>query len=272
MAPARGLEVAERSFEFLRSHTRILLGLAAFVVVPVELFVAYANRALYQNGLLSSLTGNASTSLNQFGPSRTFGSSVLPAASALVGELLSWIGLALMAGPVARIVSAEMTGRRISMGEALRLPAKSWASLVVACLIVHVAEFVGIFAAGAGSCFAMSVFAIVSPIVSLEVAGPFKAIARAWTLSLRRLGPVLGLVMAMSLVTSLLSVAIAALPTTLTSLVGFTGGWVLAGIGRVSATLVTFSVTSVFVAFLYIDLRSWTEGIDILVEVSQPES
>ncbi len=264
LAPRRGLELADEAFDFLRANTRQLLGVAAIFVIPVQLLVAYLSRATYE--------GNAHLGLLKGGSTGIQSSNVISldfaAAITSIGGILSFFTLAAVAGPVALMVAAWARGGAVSTSAALRLGGKRWLSLIAACALVHVCEVIGGIAFGLGTLFAMVVFAVATPVVVLEGAGPFRAIARSWTLSLRRFGPVLGVVLAMTLTTVLFNDAIGLVPTTLPQFVGFSGGWLLAGAGQMLAKLVTVPITAAFAALLYIDLRSWTEGMDIVVALS----
>lgn len=263
LVPRRPLELAEETFEFVRLHTRQLAVLVAIVVLPVQLLVAYLSRAAFA-GQASAVfaIGGTRTTTADLGPFN------LLAGATTLGDMLTFLTLSLVAGPVARMVAAFKTGREVSLRQAARLPMRTWLSLVAACALVHVCEFAGALALLVGSLFAMVVFSVASPVVALEDAGPFRALGRSWRLCLRRFGPVLGVVCAMTLVTMLFSEAIGSLPTVLPEFVGFTGGWLLAGVGMVSAKMVSFAVTASFAAMLYVDLRVWTEGMDIAVALA----
>jgi hypothetical protein len=271
LSPMSPLEVAEASLDFLRDHSAKLLGASAAVVVPIGFLSAYLARSAFEGNVTSSLLngGSFGGSFGQPASGTSLGSANLFGGAASVGTLLFVLGLAVVAAPVCRLVAASVTSRELSLGDAFKMPASQWASVLAACVLVHMAELVGIFGMGVGSLLAMVAFAVVTPVVVLEQAGPLRAMGRSWRLALRRFPPVLGAVLAMSLVTVLLTDATGSALSALPQFVGFRGGWLVAGLGMVLGRTVGFAATASFTAFLYVDMRVISEGMDLMLALAE---
>src|SRR6202011_5491724 len=119
-------------------HARKLFVVVPVFAIPVQLVSAYASRhALGGQSLLSIIND---PSLVRSGSQSASG----PGTLARLGiQLLTWLGLALAGGAISRIVGATFLGRDEPVGQGLRTAWNRAIPLVLAAIVVHLAEAAG---------------------------------------------------------------------------------------------------------------------------------
>ena len=249
-------DLLDGSFAVIKASPRKVFTIAAVILVPVHLAMAYLSRDL-----------GAQTSIDTTFNALNAGSSPVVSDSAIVlaylGAAISALSLFFLGGAIARLVSAWYAGSDVSAGEALGAAFTRTPAILTAFVVLLLAKIAGVFACYVGMIFVVAVFSLTAPALVVEHLGPMAAAARSWRLITRRFWPCLGIVVLASLGASLLTTVIGGIPSLLASLLPAPFDWI--GSAAVSAgvsMLVTTALVSVSV-LMYLDLRIRTEGLDI---------
>ena len=134
-------------------------------------------------------------------------------------------------------------------------------------MVVHLAELVGSFVA-IGSIVFMAFFLVVAPAIALEGLGAMKGLKRSWSLTSRRLLPVMGVGVASGIVAYVLGQALSALPDFAGLLVGLDVGWIILAAGRAATGLVVGPIIALTAVLCYLDLRVRLEGLDLELAIA----
>jgi hypothetical protein len=210
-------------------------------------------------------------------PASVFDSSVFDLGSTDTGgQLLVVYGalfaqsllLAVAGLVVAKVVVADICARPITVGQALgalrRLPA-----VFVAWLVTKLAIVVG-------GCFFVGFVPVIvwtlalSPVIAVEGLGPFGGLQRSIALTSRRWFACLGVVLLTALVSTVIGLALSALPL----LVGLvtpleSSAWILAAVADLLSTVIVVPIVAATAALAYFDLRVRTEGLDLQLELDR---
>ena len=249
-------DLLDGGFNVLRARPRIVLGLAAVFVVPVQVVVAWFNRHALEDleTLLDQTLSNAGA--------RPEGGVGNPWASVL-GTIGTSVGQALIGASLALLVVAWYSGEQPEGREVLRrLKPRAW-SLLGGWLFVHLLELAGLFALGIASLVVMTIYLVTAPAIAVEGLGPFKGMSRSSSLAGRRFWPVLGFAVVSGLVATVLGQILGLLPQLLGLLLGPDFGWIALGVGTIITQMVTATVVGAATALLYLDLRIRREGMDV---------
>jgi hypothetical protein len=180
----------------------------------------------------------------------------------LVALVVEGITLAFVTAAVARLVTGWYTGRTAAAGElvtgALR---RSWA-LAAAWVLVHLVEGAFALALVVPAIVPMAWYAVVSPVIACEDAGPLRAMGRSFQLCKRRFGAVLATCLLTALVHEVLTGALSALGAAAVEL-DVAAAWAVNTAVAAAALLVTMPFVAGVATLLYLDLRVRTEGLDI---------
>lgn len=248
-------DLLDGGFEVLRTRPRIVLGLAAIFVVPVQLVVAYLNRNALSDleTLLDQMATNAGASQSTVGnPAATYlgiiGTSV---AQTLVGAVLAIL-------VVAWYADEQPDGR-----EVLRRLRPRLLALVGGWFFVHLLWLAGFVVLFIGSLVVMALFVVTAPAIAIEGVGPFKGMGRSSTLAGKRFWVALGFALLSGLVASLFGQILSAGPQLIGVLLGEDLGWIALGVGGILSQLLQTTVVGASTALFYLDLRMRREGLDV---------
>lgn len=240
-----------------------MVALAALFVVPAQVALGVLTRDAVDD---TSIRTSFADAFAATGPDDV--ETGFAGGAFVVGMVLNGLALALVTAGVARLITGWYVGHRHRFGTlatgALR---RSWA-LIVAWGLVHVVE--AVFAVGllVPAVVAMTWYAVVSPVIACEGAGPLRAMRRSYGLCKRRFGVVLGLCLLTALVDAVLSFALGALGALYLEL-GWPAGWAVNTAVASASLLVTTPFVAGVATLLYLDLRVRTEGLDIELAVAQ---
>ena len=107
----------------------------------------------------------------------------------------------------------------------------------------------------------LPLFVVVAPVIGVEGGGGMNAIGRSVRLVRPRYFPVMGVAVLMALVSTLLGLALSALPQ---AIVAWSGDWwPLLAVGGIVSEIVVMPFVAAATVLLYFDLRVRTEGLDI---------
>ena len=168
-------------------------------MVPLELLTSWLQReTLSDSGLSGALSAASSTSSPLADITLT----------TVVLFVLSGIVLSVVAGAIAYVMSAWYADRNTTAGRALHASVGRLPALVVAWLMVHAIEAVGLIGLLVGAIFLMPLFVVVAPAIVVERLGPWRGIRRSMRLTQTRYGAVLGIALLVAMVDLILTVAL----------------------------------------------------------------
>lgn len=248
-------DLLDGGFNVLRTRPRIVLGLAAIFVVPVQLVVAYLNRNALADleTLLDQVASNAGASQSSVG-------SPVATYLGIIGTSLAQtlVGAALAILVVAWYAEEQPDGREVLRRLWPRLPA-----LVVGWLFVHLLWVAGFVVLFIGALVVMALFVVTAPAIAIEGIGPFKGMGRSSNLAGKRFWAALGFALLSGLVASLFGQILSIGPQLVGVLIGEDLGWIALGVGGILSQLLQTSVVGASTALFYLDLRMRREGLDV---------
>ncbi len=252
--PIAMTEAIDRGARLLRRRAASIIPAVAVFVVPYEL-VSVATLGVSSSDASQSTPWNLATS-----------SSDRPAWVGWLVIALAGLTLSLVTSVVAPVAVADRMGETVGTGELLWRTLRRSPALVVAWVLVHLAEL-------AGSCTgvlwvaAMVLFMVTVPVIALEGLGPIAAMRRSWRLVAGRFWWCLGLALLTALFTILLSYSLSVLPRVLAS--AFGGWWWVAdGALSIVVGIIGLSIVAGATTFAYLDLRVRREGVDLQLEMA----
>ncbi|MEA2703071.1 MAG: hypothetical protein QOJ69_2242 [Actinomycetota bacterium] len=253
-------DILDGAFNLLKAEFRTLMIVSAAFIVPVQLVAAFLQRDLLGGLGLFDLAVDPSTTDPAF-ESGSAGQSV----ALLVAAAATVLILPFVAGAVSRVVSAAYLGDRMSPRDALRAIAGRWWVFILAWVLVHLIELVGVLFCVLPGLLAMALFVPVAPVIAIEGAGPIRAMRRAGHLVRPRLFPVLGIALLSGLLASTVGQVLSTVPTFLALIVGLRWGWILLAAGSIVTSLVTTPFVAIVATLVYYDGRIRQEGLDLQV-------
>jgi hypothetical protein len=255
-APLRPMTVGAQldgGYDVVRARPRDVLTMTAVFVIPVQLLLAFLNRAALDEG-----NNAVDDAVFRFIADRESGVLV-----PFLNVALGWLAHTFAAAAIAFTVVAWYTGGRPTAAEALAQVRRRWLPLVGAWLLVHLLEGVGLVGIGVGALLMMALLLPTVPAMVVEDLGPVAGVKRSIALARPRLGYVLGVALLSGLLAAVIGRALGAIPQLLGYLLGPDVGWVLFGVGSIVADVVTISVTAATSVLVYLDLRIRQEGLDL---------
>ena len=254
IGPMNFADVLDGAFTLYRANARTLVTVAAVILLPVQLLVAWLGRDLLSDG-----AANFFNDPTTGGVSFDEGSSV---AAVLVGLASMALVVPFVCGVASRVASASYFGGRLGPGDALRAVRGRWWSFVVAWILVHMAEAVGGLLMFFPGLLVMALFVAVAPAIAIEGLRPVAAMRRSAQLLRPRLFPVLGIALGSAVVVTAVEFALGWLPEVLA---GVTGGWawLFVAAGAVVTNVVTTPYVALVATLVYFDARIRSEGMDV---------
>lgn len=251
-------DVLDGGVAVIKAAPRIVITIAAAILVPLELVAAWVQRdSLADRGFAGAIS--AATS-----PSNSSTAGIDLAAIAVLA--LSGVALALVTGAVAALLQGWYSGVAPSAREALRTALQHAPALVAAWIIVHVAELGAGIVVVLPGVLVMPLFLATSPAIVFEHLGPWSAVRRSWRLTRTRYGAVLAASLLIALVSSLLTFALTGLALAF-SFLSF--GWVIDAVCRAASGLVTVPFVAAATTLVYLDTRIRTEGLDLELDIAE---
>lgn len=256
--PRTPSELLDGAFTLLRAHARVILLVSAGFIVPVQVAAAFLSRDVLGGAGLLEIFRDPSTAeaaLEARGTGATTAFLLGAAARALVTPAL--------AGAVSVVAAGSLLGGEVSAGTALRAALRRWPALVVAWILVHVAELVASIFLFLPGLLVMALFVPVAPVIAVEGLGPFRALGRSARLVTSRLFPVLGVALVSGVLASAVNTSLGVVPQTVSYLVGLDRGWVLLAASTTITSLVVTPWVALVAALVYFDGRVRHEGLDL---------
>jgi hypothetical protein len=131
---------------------------------------------------------------------------------------------------------------------------------VVAWVVVHAIEAVGLLGLLVGEIFLMPLFVVVAPAIVVEGLGPWRGIRRSMRLTQARYGAVLGIALLVAVADLILTVALSGIGLLFEF---FDWGWIVSAVCSAGSSLITVPFVAGAATLLYFDLRVRSEGLDL---------
>lgn len=241
-------QIVDGGYRGLRARPGVVLGSGLLFLAPVTVLAGLAG-----GGLVGGVV--------------TRGSVVGTVVNG-VGTSFATFGMGL---PLARVVAAAADGHRLGLGAALRLPARVWASAVVAWLVLAVAKVVGTAFFLLPGLVVVVFGLVVAPVLAVEQLGPFAALRRAAALAGTRFWRCVGVVALQVVATLGVAAALLVLPALVVSGLEDPIARPLGAVLQLGVSLVVMPTAALSTALAYLDLRVRAEGIDLDREIRRRE-
>jgi hypothetical protein len=248
-------DILDGAVEILKLAPRTVILLTAVLVLPVQLAsVAVANSGV-QNPTVIGVLGSP-IFVGQVGSDR---SNV-----AVVLFVLSSAMLPILTAAIAWLAGSWYGGASPGLAEVGRATGRRVPALLLAWLLVHLAEAVAagvtFFLLGLGGVVVMVVFVLTAPAIAVEGVGPLAGMRRAARLARRGFFTLLLVAVLSAIVENVVFFAFVAL-SGLTA--GYSWGWIVTAVLVTVGTLVSKPILAGATALAYIDLRVRAEGLDL---------
>lgn len=254
--PVGVLGVLDGGFELLRFRFPALVGVAAAVLLPLQLAELLVVLGSDRSTGTDPLTTPASFEFLASG-SAGGGWSLL---FALAGALAStWVGLV-----VGTLVASWWSGVDLPVGRAVGLAARRWWVVPVLTALTLAIKVPAACVAGVGFVVADAFVFTAAVAAGAERLGPLAAVRRSFVLSRRNPGTALGVAGGGLLLTLIVQVVVLAGPLLLISSLGV-GGTVAVVVQQAAGlvVLVTVPLTSCIAARAWVEFRCRSEGADL---------
>lgn len=250
----------DEAVHVFKARPRTMIAIAACFTVPVGIIVGFLQRGLLGGFSIGDVLNDPSTA-------DAAARSDTGAAAGIVALLLPSILLPFVAAAYAHVVVGIRLGHEIGAGEALRRSLRCGWALLASWTLIHLAELAGAFVA-LGGIVVMAFCLVTAPAIALESLGPLKGIKRSWSLTSRRLMPVMGLGVASGVVAYVLGQALNAVTDLLGLFVGLRVGWIIVAAGRAATGLVIVPIVALATVLCYLDLRIRLEALDLELAIT----
>jgi hypothetical protein len=255
LRPMTVADILDGAVEILKLAPRTVIVLTAVLLLPIQLaMVAVANSGVQDPTVVGVL--GSPIFVGQVGSDR---SNV-----AVMLFVLSSVLLPILTASIAWLVGSWYGGTSPSLAEVGRATVRRVPVLLLAWLLVHLAEAlaagVTFFVLGLGGVVVMVIFVLTAPVIAVEGLGPLAAMRRAARLARRGFLTLLLVAILSAIVENVVFFAFVAL-SALTA--GFGWGWVVTAVLTTVGTLVSKPIVAGATTLAYIDVRVRAEGLDL---------
>lgn len=250
-------DVLDGAFAILKLRPRDVVTLAVAFVVPIEVVSALLLRDVLGEGPLAAF-GDTDGSTAAEGAGAFSGLDVT-----VVSYVISAASLTLLAGALAHLVARWYDGEDVTAAEAAVVALRRSPALLVAFLVVHLMELVGVLGFVVGAYVVMALLHVVAPVVVAEGVGPFRAIGRSIRLTTSRFGASLAVPGLVGVIGALVAFGVQLVPEAVTVVAPEQWDWLVRAVGQLAAQLVVAPFTAGAAVLYHLDLRIRTEGHDL---------
>ncbi len=240
-----------------RLRARHLIRVAAYIIIPVQILNTIVLLSAQPSGYNIGITGNAS-------PTYDSGNASAQLAANLIVLIAPLLATAFVVAVCARIVADAYSGRPDD-GKAAAAEARRRAFAIIGLeILILLCDGLGFIACGIGVLAPLTWFAVAVPALILERQPVGGALSRSFNLTKSHFFRVLGLVLSVQLLTSVVSVGLAAGVNLVLHHGGNATSAVIAqGLANIIATTLTTPFAAAAVVVVYFDLRIRDEGFDV---------
>ncbi|MGH1505947.1 MAG: hypothetical protein ACRBI6_20530 [Acidimicrobiales bacterium] len=254
--PLGAIDLIDGAFTVIRSAPKVIVSLAALIVLPVAVFQGLVLRdTLGETSLLDSLETGALVDEEQ-----PFSFGVGTQAMLF---LLDWLVLSLIGVVVALVVDEHRQGREATVSSIVRRLVPLLPRWALAFVLVHVVELVGLVLLVLPGLAAVVALSLTSPVLALEGLGAWASLRRSATLVRRSPGVVLVVMLVLFGVSYAVSYAIELLPSIGLFVLPPDAAWPLSSVSVLLNAIIMQPVTAAAMTLVYFDLRYRTEAYDL---------
>ena len=253
-------DILDGAFKLLRANARTILTIVAAISLPLQLVSAFVLRRSYSPGLLNVLSD---PTVAEAASEQRFDDAQLIVQLVTAG--LALLATPFIAGAVSKVVAASYLGRTLGPAEALRGTLRRFGALLVAFVVVHLLELVGLILCVLPSIAVMGLCTMVAPAIVVEELGPIAGVRRSWRLGRKRFWGVVGISLLAGFIASTLGSILGTAPQVIAIFVGGSWAWVLIAVASVAAAMVSAPIVSIVATLLYFDGRIRHEAFDLQV-------
>lgn len=251
-------DVLDGAFAVLKRRPREVLTLAVLFVVPIEVVSAILLRDVLGSSAIPDL-GDSSTSTVTVDEQGAFSGLDVT----LVSTAISAASLALLAGALAHLVARWYDGEAATAAESARAALRRSPALLVALVLVHLLELVGLLGVVVGAYVVMALLHVVSPVVVAEGVGPLRAIGRSVRLTTSRFGASLVVPGLVGVIGALVGFGFQLVPEVVAAVTPDDWDWLVRSVGQTLSQLVVVPFTAAAAVLYHLDLRIRAEGWDL---------
>lgn len=252
--PMLVVELLDEGFRILRAQYRTLGPIVAVIATPLAVVSALASRQAFPGKGATSAFG-----VSALGATGGRGSWVLGLYA------IAFLWPALVAGPVCRVTAATWFGRVETRRSAWRQGMRRVPAQLVAVIAVDVTLALGAVFFLFPAIALWALFRLTLPVMVVEGIGPFPAMGRSARLVGRRFWAVVGVSVLALLVGQIVGQLLALVPTAVGAGFGLHWAYLLLAAASIAVETVTWSWPLIVITLLYLDTRSRSEGLDLVV-------
>jgi hypothetical protein len=269
-------EIVDHTFRIYRENFMTCIGLVAVVSIPITIIQLLLTASSFSS--LDFTSSSAATRQQLANLSNTFSTTLL------VISILALVQLVITNGPLIYIASESFFGRKVSIGEAFRETRSRFFNLgcgfIVFSFVVGVfalaVTFIGALCApvwlalGIVVYMAIAIYMALMPVLVLEDVGASHGLNRAWALGRARFWQGLGVMVAIGVISYIISLAFGMVASLLVAQ-GFAGASFTTQqivnqiLGQVIGVFI-LPLTPIALTVLYYDIRIRVEGLDIALQ------
>ncbi len=252
--PMLVVELLDEGFRILRAQYRTLGPIVAVIATPLAVVSALASRQAFPGKGATSAFG-----VSALGATGGRGSWVLGLYA------IAFLWPALVAGPVCRVTAATWFGRVETRRSAWRQGMRRVPAQLVAVIAVDVTMALGAVFFLLPAIALWALFRLTLPVMVVEGIGPFPAMGRSARLVGRRFWVVVGVAVLALLVGQIVGQLLSLVPTAVGAGFGLHWAYLLLAAASIAVETVTWSWSLIVITLLYLDTRSRSEGLDLVV-------
>jgi hypothetical protein len=264
MRPRRVGEILDAAIKLYIANARILMGLAAVVVIPLQLLTAVV--------LLSTVPSGSDVPSGPFSGTNSATDKAAAIGAQATLEVASLLVGALVTAACVKAVSDAYLGQAPAIGESLRFALRRLVRVVGLEIVLNLGLVLAFIALIIPGIWLYAAWSVAVPCLLIERRGIFRALGRSRRLVKGRWWPTAGVVLVTTIMVSLVAGALAAALAAIAG-VSHQSSALLAVATTVLAGAVGGIITQPFraaaITVLYYDLRVRREGYDLHVLADQ---
>jgi hypothetical protein len=255
-------EMLDAAVRLYREHWKVLLGIAAFVLVPY-FFI--------QEALVAAVTRDVTTNLGGLSVQTQEGATAAAVVSIVFGLGYFLFIQPFLTAAMARATADLYVGGRADIVGTYRFALPHTHSILWVSLLTFLAVAGGFILLIIPGIIFYVRFLFGPTVVVVEGTKGTQAMRRSWRLVKGHTGKVLGTVFLAGLLAAIIG-GILSVPFVIAGNLMGTGGWILRAIGSSLSAVITRPFAAIIAVLLYFDMRIRKEGLDLALMARELES
>ena len=249
-------DILDGAFKLLRANARSILIVVTTFVVPLELLIGFLQRDTLGGKSIFNAFSNPTSASTQSDPTTAY--TVL-----LITFVVSWLVVPVICGGVSRVVMTSYLGGELAPKAAVTAALRRAPSLLVATILVHLAELVGAVACLVPVLFLIPLFVMTAPAIAIEELGPIAGLRRSIRLARQRYWQTMLVALLAGVIAYFLGNILGFIPNIIALAIGLRYGWILLSAGAILVFCVTVPLITIVATLIYLDARIRVEGFDL---------